>query len=152
LVDAFSKEANGKQPSLKAISSTSIPYLDAYVEESIRVANTSPRFVRKTTTDTQVLGYQIPKDATVFLNPYIGTQQFDIQETLRSTTSRNSKDSFESYCDPKGMDDFQPERWLAEDGSFNPRQYPRLAFSAGPRMCYGMSRPVQVCGMLFASP
>jgi hypothetical protein len=125
------------------MASTSIPYLDAYVEESIRVANTSPRFVRKTTADTQVLGYKIPKGATVFLNPYVGTQQFDVQETLRSPTSRNSKDSFDMYYDPKGMDDFQPERWLAEDGSFNPRQYPRLAFSAGPRMCYGMFKPVQ---------
>ncbi|KIX00555.1 uncharacterized protein Z518_09620 [Rhinocladiella mackenziei CBS 650.93] len=137
LADAFPGRSKGEQPSLKAISSTSIPYLDAYMEESIRVANTSPRFVRKTTTDTQVLGYQIPKGATVFLNPYIGTQPFDIPENVRSQTSRSSKDSFELYWGPNGMDDFQPERWLAENGSFNPRQFPRLAFSAGPRMCYG---------------
>ncbi|KAE8143661.1 putative cytochrome P450 oxidoreductase [Aspergillus pseudotamarii] len=137
LVDAFPKGLNGEQPSMKAIMSTSIPYLEAYMEESMRVANTSPRLVRTTTTETRVLGYSIPNGATVLLNPYIGTQPLDIPEHLRSETSRNSKGNFESYWDMSGMDDFQPERWLAEDGSFNPRQFPRLAFSAGPRMCYG---------------
>ncbi|KAE8384251.1 putative cytochrome P450 oxidoreductase [Aspergillus alliaceus] len=137
LVDALPKGSNGEQPSVKAIMSTSIPYLEAYMEESIRAANTSPRLVRTTTTDTQVLGYSIPKGVTVILNPYIGTQPLDIPEHLRSETSRNSKGNFESYWDVNGMDDFQPERWLAEDGSFNPRQFPRLGFSAGPRMCYG---------------
>jgi cytochrome P450 len=138
LVDALPEWSNGEQPSLKAILSTSIPYLEAYMEESMRVANTSPRLVRRTTTDTQVLGYSIPKNATVLLNPYIGTQPLNIPEHLRSENSRNSKGNFESYWDINGMDDFQPERWLAEDGSFYPRQFPRLAFSAGPRMCYGM--------------
>lgn len=138
LVDALPKGSNGEQPSVKDILSTSIPYLEAYMEESMRAANTSPRLVRRTTTDTQVLGYSIPKGVTVLLNPYIGTQPLDISEHLRSETSRNSKRNFESYWDVNSMDDFQPERWLAEDGSFNPRQFPRLAFSAGPRMCYGM--------------
>ncbi|OQD80318.1 hypothetical protein PENANT_c037G05587 [Penicillium antarcticum] len=137
LVDALPKGSNGEQPSVKSILSTSIPYLEAYMEESMRAANTSPRLVRRTTTDTQVLGYSIPKGVTVILNPYIGTQPLDIPEHLRSETSRNSKGNFESYWDVNGMDDFQPERWLAEDGSFNPRQFPRLGFSAGPRMCYG---------------
>ena len=108
------------------------------MEESIRAANTSPRLVRTTTTNTQVLGYPIPKGTSLLLNPYIGTKPLDIPEGLRSETSRGSKDNFESYWDPSGMTDFEPERWLAEDGSFNPRQFPRLAFSAGPRMCYGM--------------
>lgn len=132
----------GKQPSAKAILYTSIPYLEAYMEESIRAANTSPRLVRTTTTNTQVLGYSIPKGTSVLLNPYIGTKPLDIPEGLRSETSRSSKDNFESHWDPSGMDDFEPERWLAEDGSFNPRQFPRLAFSAGPRMCYGMFHSV----------
>ncbi|KAL4814756.1 cytochrome P450 [Aspergillus spinulosporus] len=137
LVDALPRGPNGEQPSVKDILGTSIPYLEACMEESMRAANTSPRFVRRTTTNTQVLGYSIPKGVTVFLNPYVGTQPLDIPEHLRSETSRNSKDSFESYWDVNGMDDFQPERWLADDGSFNPRRFPRLAFSAGPRMCYG---------------
>ncbi|KAA8642498.1 uncharacterized protein ATNIH1004_011443 [Aspergillus tanneri] len=137
LIDVLPKGSNGEQPSVKAILSTSIPYLEAYMEESMRAANTSPRLVRRTTTDTQVLGYSIPKGVSVLLNPYIGTQPLDIPEHLRSETSRNSKGNFESYWDVSGMDDFQPERWLAEDGSFNPRQFPCLTFSAGPRMCYG---------------
>ncbi|KAL9122647.1 MAG: hypothetical protein Q9187_000799 [Circinaria calcarea] len=137
LLDAFPERSKGEQPLAKAILYTSIPYLEAYMEESIRAANTSPRLVRTTTTDTQVLGYPIPKGTSVLLNPYIGTKPLDIPESLRSDTSHSSKGNFESHWDPSGMDDFEPERWLAEDGSFNPRQLPRLAFSAGPRMCYG---------------
>ncbi|KAK8062272.1 Cytochrome P450 27C1 [Apiospora hydei] len=129
--------SKGEQPSVKSILYTSIPYLEAFMEESIRYANTSPRLVRMTATDTQCLGYRIPKGVTVFLNPYIGTKPLDIREGLRTDTSRGSKDNFESYWDPSGMDEFAPERWLNEDGSFNPRKFPRLAFSAGPRMCYG---------------
>ncbi|KAH8756468.1 putative cytochrome P450 oxidoreductase [Hyaloscypha finlandica] len=139
LLDAFPERSKGEQPSAKAILYTSIPYLEAYMEESIRAANTPPRLVRTTTTPTQVLGYPIPKGTSVLLNPYIGTKPLDIPEGLRSDTSRSSKGNFESHWDPSGMDNFEPERWLAEDGSFNPRQFPRLAFSAGPRMCYGMS-------------
>ncbi|KAK8079183.1 hypothetical protein PG994_002990 [Apiospora phragmitis] len=136
---AFPERASkgGEQPSAKSILYTSIPYLEAFMEESIRAANTSPRLVRMTATDTQSLGYPIPKGVTVFLNPYIGTKPLDIPEGLQSDTSRASKDNFESYWDPRGMDDFEPERWLNDDGSFNPRKFPRLAFSAGPRMCYG---------------
>ncbi|THC93336.1 hypothetical protein EYZ11_007192 [Aspergillus tanneri] len=145
LIDVLPKGSNGEQPSVKAILSTSIPYLEAYMEESMRAANTSPRLVRRTTTDTQVLGYSIPKGVSVLLNPYIGTQPLDIPEHLRSETSRNSKGNFESYWDVSGMDDFQPERWLAEDGSFNPRQFPCLTFSAGPRMCYGTLADTDAC-------
>ncbi|RYP88516.1 hypothetical protein DL769_000283 [Monosporascus sp. CRB-8-3] len=137
LLAAFPERSKGEQPLAKAILYTSIPYLEAYMEESIRAANTSPRLVRTTTTDTQVLGYPIPKGTSVILNPYIGTKPLDIPEGARSDTSRSSKGSFGSHWDPSGMDNFEPERWLAEDGSFNPRQFPRLAFSAGPRMCYG---------------
>lgn len=153
LLDAFPERPKGEQPSAKAILYTSIPYLEAYMEESIRAANTSPRLVRTTTTDTQVLGYPIPKGTSVLLNPYIGTKPLDIPEGLRSDTSRSSKGNFESHWDPSGMDDFEPERWLAEDGSFNPRQFPRLAFSAGPRMCYGMSHSMYCfTGPFFRSP
>ncbi|KAJ3498608.1 hypothetical protein NLG97_g984 [Lecanicillium saksenae] len=137
LLNALPIPPGSKTPPIESINGTSIPYLQAYMEESMRVANTSPRLVRQTTATTSVLGHSIPKGTTVILNPYIGTEPLDISENLRSETSQKAKDSFQSYWDPTGMDDFVPERWLTEDGSFNPRQFPRLAFSAGPRMCYG---------------
>lgn len=40
---------------MKAILYTSIPYLEAYMEESIRVANTSPRLIRKKKKKTLLL-------------------------------------------------------------------------------------------------
>ncbi|KAI8965514.1 putative cytochrome P450 oxidoreductase [Daldinia sp. FL1419] len=149
LLDAFPGWQKGEQPSVKAILYTSIPYLDAYMEESIRAANTSPRLVRTTTTNTQALGFSIPKGTSVILNPYIGTKPLDIPEGARSETSRNSKDNLGSYWDPNGMDYFEPERWLEEDGTFNSRKFPRLAFSAGPRMCYGMLFPRSTSLALF---
>ncbi len=139
LMDAFPNRSSGEQPPLDAITSTSIPYLQAYMEESMRVANTSPRLVRTTTANTQVLGCSIPKGTSVILNPYIGTEPLNIPHDLRSETSKKATDNVQQYWDPSGMDDFLPERWLTEDGIFNPRKFPRLAFSAGPRMCYGMS-------------
>lgn len=142
LTNALPQVSPGEQPSLQAIISTSIPYLDAYMEESLRVANTSPRLVRRATCDTEVLGYPIPKGASVFLNPRVGKAPIDILERVRSETSRKEAGNFASHGDPSGMDDFVPERWLAADGAFNPRTLPRLAFSAGPRMCYGKFFPV----------
>ena len=112
--------------------------MDACMEETLRVGKITSRLARSAVADTEVLGYRIPKGASVTLNPYVGGEPFDIPEELRSKTSRQSKDNFQSHWDAKGMDQWVPERWLAEDESFNPHSFPRLAFSAGPRVCYGM--------------
>lgn len=107
------------------------------MEETFRLGNISSRFARVATTDTQVLGFPIPKGASVSFNPYVGEKPLEIPEELRSQTSRQSKENFRSFWDTNGMDEWVPERWIAEDGSFDPRMFPRLAFSAGPRVCYG---------------
>ncbi|KAJ4296102.1 hypothetical protein N0V88_004804 [Collariella sp. IMI 366227] len=50
-----------------------IPYLDAIIEESLRLANISSRLIRTVTSShTTVLGYPIPKGAQVICNPYVG--------------------------------------------------------------------------------
>ena len=108
------------------------------MEETLRVGKITSRLARIAVADTEVLGYSIPEGASVTLNPYVGGKLLDIPEELRSKTSRQSKDNFQSHWDPEGMDQWVPERWLAEDESFNPHSFPRLAFSAGPRVCYGM--------------
>lgn len=140
LLDIYPQSLKSVQPSVKDIVSKSTPYMDAWMEETLRMGNVSSRLVRVATTDSTVLGYAIPKGAQVVCNPYVGGgKPSDIPEELRSDTSRQSKDNFRFHWDPNCMDEFVPERWLEEDGSFDPRKFPRLAFSAGPRVCYGMS-------------
>ncbi|KAM0809943.1 putative Cytochrome P450 [Seiridium cardinale] len=145
LVQAYHSEGShyACPNSAEEILGKSIPYLDACIEETLRLGNISAQLARVTTTDADVLGYHIPKGVSVNLNPYVGLKQFDIAEDLRSHTSRQSKGNFHMQLDlTDDMEEWAPERWLVdEDGSFNPRKFPRLAFSAGPRVCYGRTIP-----------
>ncbi|KAI3320947.1 putative cytochrome P450 oxidoreductase [Xylariaceae sp. AK1471] len=133
LREAFPERSNGHQPPVEEILTKSIPYMDACMEETLRCSTIASRLARTVTMDTTVLGFRIPKGASVTLSPYVGRKPMDVPEELRSRTSQQSKDNFHLHWDPEGMDDWEPERWLAEDGSFDPRKFPRLAFSAGPR-------------------
>jgi hypothetical protein len=49
----------------------------------------------------------------------------------------------EGEWDPATIDDFDPERWLNPDGSFNAKAGPAVPFSLGQRGCFG--RPLAVC-------
>jgi len=64
-----------------------------------------------------------------------------VDEAQRSETSRTSgKDRLRKW-DPQDLDQFRPERWLAEgsDGNvvFDASVAPMLAFGEGPRGCFG---------------
>ena len=109
----------------------------------VRLANIVPRLVRVATVDTQVLGYPIPKGAHIVCSSYVAEEPFQIPEGLRSPRSQDSKSNVRSLYDPDGMDGFRPERWLDVNGSFEPKSLPRLAFSAGPRACFGKSLSCQ---------
>lgn len=106
------------------------------MEEAIRLGNIHPRLVRIATVDTQILGYPIPKGAHVVSSSYVGKKPLDIPEEKRSKRSQQTKVNFRKHYED-GMDAFVPERWLNEKGEFDSHQYPTLAFSAGPRVCYG---------------
>jgi cytochrome P450 len=56
-----------ENPSVKEITSTSIPYVDAFIEENGRLRNVAGSLVRMTVVDTEVLGFRIPKGTDVFL-------------------------------------------------------------------------------------
>ena len=57
----------GENPSMKEITSASIPYLDAFIEENGRLRNVGGALVRMAVVDTYLLGYRIPKGTDVFL-------------------------------------------------------------------------------------
>lgn len=137
LIHALPGAADGTLPSVEDLLNTPISYMDACIEEFVRLGNIHPRLVRIATVDTQVLGYPIPKGAQILSSSYVGEKPIEVPEELRSPMSQQSKDNFRQHWDPEGMDDFRPERWLDEDGKYDPKRFPRLAFSAGPRVCYG---------------
>lgn len=126
-------------PTMEEIISTSIPYLDAVVEETLRYASIVTLISRTSTQDTQILGYQIPKDTNILLSlTGPGLTEPSLQ-TLDGSKPKPSTGSLTPW-DDADINTFRPERWLKqEDGMevFDSRAGPTLAFSTGPRGCFG---------------
>ncbi|KAJ8406596.1 hypothetical protein AAFF_G00301700 [Aldrovandia affinis] len=93
-----------------------MPYTQAMIHEVQRVANTVPLSVFHTTTkDTQLMGYDIPKDTLIIPN-------------LSSVLNEESQWKFPH--------DFNPSNFLNDEGEFvKPEAF--MPFSVGPRMCMG---------------
>ncbi|GAB6027681.1 Cytochrome P450 2 sub R member 1 [Chamberlinius hualienensis] len=93
-----------------------LTYLQAAVLEIYRYSSVIPLSVpHRTTTETQVFGYQFPKHTTVFQNIYA------------------------VHFDPNLWDNpqaFQPERFLSEEKTIKRPPY-LMPFSIGPRKCVG---------------
>ncbi|KAK7743782.1 hypothetical protein SLS53_003801 [Cytospora paraplurivora] len=131
--------ASPKTPPVEAILTADIPYLDASIEELVRVGNIIPEVVREASCDTELLGKRIPKGAMIVCSTYVAHKPFDentIPESARSVNSRLNKGGYGAIWQ-QDMDEYHPERWMRGDGSFDAKAVPKLAFSAGPRGCFG---------------
>ncbi|KAI1421085.1 putative cytochrome P450 [Xylaria sp. FL1777] len=137
----------GKQPSMKNILTTKIPYLDAFIQELLRLANPSVAVAKETLCDMHILGYLVPK-GTVLIFPISGLTMHEkgckIDERLRSKTSQaHSSDGLGDWGDSEyPAYEFHPERWLRDaenngDFVFEPNAGPFLTFSTGTRTCWG---------------
>ncbi|KAK8033517.1 cytochrome P450 [Apiospora marii] len=136
----------GRSPDIGEITGVQIPYLDAFLEEVMRCANTVPVVDRQAIVDTQLLGHRIPKGTVVsclVTGPSMTTAPFEIDEARRyggntSSKSNNAQQQQEARLswDPYDMAAFKPERWLV-DGKFDAQAGPQLAFGLGTRQCYG---------------
>ncbi|CAD5111504.1 DgyrCDS810 [Dimorphilus gyrociliatus] len=98
-----------------------MPYLSATILEVMRWINHVPLLLpHKTVADTNLMGYFIKKDTTIYVNYLSLTEDKDI------------------WGDPEN---FRPERFLKEDGSLlQPEEECRkyfLSFGAGRRSCPG---------------
>ncbi|ROW09485.1 hypothetical protein VMCG_02153 [Cytospora schulzeri] len=141
LQSAFSAaKEEGRLPTANEITKTSIPYLEATMEEILRVGNTVPIVDREVMQDTTLLGHHVPKGTQVlFLNtgPSMLAPAFDVNDSKRSPRARQAK--VRAWADEDiGM--FKPERWLAEeDGKevFDSQAGPTMPFSLGIRGCFG---------------
>ncbi|VUC30843.1 unnamed protein product [Clonostachys rosea] len=138
--------AEGRPPTYREISSANCGYLEAFIEESLRLANTVPILERQCDKDTVVLGHHLPKGTTLLLatnGPSITETGRVIDESLRSESSRlSAKERDLREWSSHNPAEFFPERWLeknpgSDELSFNPQAGPTLPFGLGLRGCFG---------------
>jgi len=95
-----------------------LPYMDACINEAMRLRPVAPLLFFDAVHDTQVLDIAIPKDTTVFCVMRAG-----------ATDGAALEDASE----------FRPERWLdgADPGQAHALKHLCMPFGAGPRLCPG---------------
>lgn len=132
---------------MSEIIGTPISYLDAVVEETTRWAAVATLIVRRATCDTQILGCAIPKGTDVMIalvGPVFQGPTVPVPESLRTPECIEAKDRIPAWDDDGAT--YRPERWLKRERNretgvetevFDPQAGPNLAFSAGPRQCFG---------------
>ncbi|EFQ35222.1 cytochrome P450 monooxygenase [Colletotrichum graminicola] len=138
--------AENRQPTCEEIIKTSIPYLDATMEEILRCSGTTAGTERLAMQDTTILGHHIPKNTSVIMvtvGQSVTKPAFEIPESNRTksaldATSRNR--SWDSSTYPPA--EFAPERWLVPGEGpngmvFDPTAGPHMVFGLGPRACFG---------------
>lgn len=130
------------------IRQAKIPYLDAIIEEMLRI-NAVP-VTREALRDTTILGCPIKRGTQVFLmsnGPGFLSPPFPVDDTKRSETSRAAKLNA-CWDEARELSRFDPERWLVRRGGadgapagddvvFDGAAGPQLAFGLGPRSCWG---------------
>ncbi|EGO03072.1 hypothetical protein SERLA73DRAFT_176590 [Serpula lacrymans var. lacrymans S7.3] len=122
------------------VSSDKTPYLEAIANEVLRFCKLANITTREALCDTVILGHPIPKGTTVFFT-ITGTsfsethRAKEIHASLDPVRSKTSIRRFRYWGDD--AEKFVPERWIDAEGKFDGRAGPNLAFSTGPRGCYG---------------
>ncbi|KXJ89997.1 cytochrome P450 [Microdochium bolleyi] len=144
LHEAFPQHrSEGGQPSVAELTKTTLPYLDAFVQECLRLDAPVPLTQREAIVDTEILGYKIPKGTEIFMlssGPGFQLPEIPVADDLRRSASRGPDHHPYGQWDHDGMDDFRPERWMKtnEKGEyFDQYAGPMMAFGFGPRGCFG---------------
>ncbi|KAH8646268.1 cytochrome P450 [Xylariales sp. PMI_506] len=137
--------AECRQPTAAEITKANIPYLDAVIEEGLRVRQPVRLGHREAMVDTVILGRNIPKGTTIIFcssGPGFKRPAIPVDDVLRSESSRTKFHG--GAWNPDDLHLYIPERWLTMEGQgdssnpvFNPNAGPFLAFSMGPRGCFG---------------
>jgi cytochrome P450 len=131
--DALSQD---RAPSAQEIISTPIPYMDATLEEILRVGCPGGVVVRDATEDTIVLGHHIPKGTHVHL--FLGSHgirepAFKIDESLRSPTAQQAGKDGKGLrtWDDADVGAFKPERWLVPATNATPDAHAGAVLDGG---------------------
>ncbi|KAL3306729.1 cytochrome p450 monooxygenase [Colletotrichum asianum] len=92
--------AERRQPTCEEITQTTIPYLDATMEEILRCAGTTSVADRQALRDTTILGHRIPKDTNIILvtiGESIMKPEVDIPDSQRTKTALNAASRIRSW-------------------------------------------------------
>ncbi|KAL9112789.1 MAG: hypothetical protein Q9227_003092 [Pyrenula ochraceoflavens] len=126
-------------PTTHQLLTTTDPYIEASVQELIRIALTAPSWARTTTRDVVVLGHHVPKGVDVVGAPSVESledmEEFEVDPKLRSASSRPRA---AGRWEKGSKGEYRPERWIDEEGVYDGYRGPMLPFGAGPRGCFGI--------------
>jgi cytochrome P450 len=127
----------GRSPTVEEIINTKLPYLDAVIEEMLRL-RAAMLVPRDATRNTQLLGCDIPMGTVVLLV----CQEPDLSgESTSKHWSEFKHAKRYPGADVADRDVFDPERWLVrhDNGNveFDGTSTPQLAFGIGVRACWG---------------
>ncbi|WWC86654.1 uncharacterized protein L201_001531 [Kwoniella dendrophila CBS 6074] len=117
------------------LSPSNVPYLEAVVHETLRIARTAGGYLRDTKEDVIILGHYIPKGTTLAFPTSTGYQDND--SSYSNENQQDNRDRRVGYWQSGTGHLFDPERWLDEEGQFNATAGPSLPFSLGQRRCFG---------------
>jgi cytochrome P450 len=134
-----------RAPNAHEIATTSVPYLDACLEEILRHACTGSVTSRTATQDAVVLGTVIPKGTMLIMSGAGGgilESPFSVDDSLRSEYYHKAGGGKVGAWDISTMQDFDPERWLVRDSKSGEKVFdgsagPHVSFGGGLRGCYG---------------
>ncbi|KAK4235421.1 cytochrome P450 [Achaetomium macrosporum] len=130
----------GRLPTVEEILNTKLAYLEAVLEEVLRL-RAAMLVPRDATRDTELLGHRIPKGTSIFLV----CQGPDFSPSPTSAYWRETK-ALAARQFPgthsKSPEFFDPERWLVRHGEtgeleFDGTTFPQLGFGLGVRSCWG---------------
>jgi cytochrome P450 len=134
--------SESRQPTAHEIAKADIPFLDAVIDECLRIGGPAPMVAREAMTDTVLLGHHIPKGMTLLINnagPGFKTKPVEVVDSTRSESSIAKTRGGTWNVDDLHL--FKPERWLKTndkgDVIYDAQAGPFLTFSLGPRGCFG---------------
>lgn len=132
---------SGTAPTSEHIMATRLPYVDAFIAETLRYSCTGPISFREAVQDCTILGHRIPSGTPIVLMTQDVTHQEATHpdQELKPVPSRSeSPGGLESLGIARPpLNEFHPGRWVSPDGDFDPNAAASLPFSGGSRGCFG---------------
>ncbi|KAF2251175.1 cytochrome P450 [Trematosphaeria pertusa] len=131
--------AEKRFPTLAELNKARVPYLEAVLEEALRLHATS--VARQATRDTELFGHPVPKGTNVILianGPGFHAPSMQVDPARRGATVKTNN----GWDESRDMSAFDPERWLVrkegtDEVEFDANAAPQIAFGMGPRSCWG---------------
>lgn len=136
-----------RQPSSSEITDINAPYLDAVIEEVLRLSAPLQPITRLALQDMIILGHHIPRGTTIFniINGpgYVEDTVSGPREQDRGEKSQSAREK-DFVPQPEAsmhLEQFLPERWIKLDDHghtvFDKDAAPMLSFGGGVRGCFG---------------